>query len=185
MRREMLDVVAVPRRGEIVPLPEVHVTATVDQAMQTSARSAAREALAGACGAAYAQALHLRLILRTRWSTMPRMTRFEPVLAVQPGSISGNRRNVSGDARALVMRAVIACALLSCMVNCSKGASTSSSPISASPPPTSSTPSSSSDREVNPALNQKTVVSRLDSAPAVAPAPSGPEWAGAGGHTQP
>jgi hypothetical protein len=112
---------------------------------------------------------------------MRAMTRFGAVPALRPGSMSGDRRNVGGAARLYAMRAVLACALLSCVVNCSKGASTSSSPIPASPPPTSSTASSSSERKVaNAALDQKTVVSRLDSAPAVAPVPSGPNGPGPG-----
>jgi hypothetical protein len=79
------------------------------------------------------------------------------------------------------MRAVLACALLSCVVHCSKGASTSSSSTSASAPPASPTASSSTERKVaNTTLEQQTVVSRLDSAPVVAPVPSRPNGPGSG-----
>jgi hypothetical protein len=80
------------------------------------------------------------------------------------------------------VRIVMASVLMCCLVNCSsKGASTSSSTASASAPPPTGPKSSSSERKAaNPALDQQTVVSRLDSAPSVAPGPSRPNAPGPG-----
>jgi len=92
---------------------------------------------------------------------MPRMTRF--------GAVSG-----------LVTRTVVALALVSVVVGCSKDPSTSSAPPSAAPPSTNSTPAPSPERKVaSRSVDEKTVVSRLDSAPAVAPVPPSPNRPGA------
>jgi hypothetical protein len=100
---------------------------------------------------------------------------------LRPSFISADLQRAGGGALRHIIRTVMATALMCCAVNCSKGASTSSSSTSPSPPPASSTPSSSSERKVaNTALDQKTVVSRLDSAPAVAPMPSRPNGPGPG-----
>jgi hypothetical protein len=74
------------------------------------------------------------------------------------------------------VRSVLACVLMCCVVSCeSKG----TAPASAEPPSTSST--RSSERKVDsPPADQKTVVTRLDTAPAVAPVQPGPNQLGPG-----
>jgi hypothetical protein len=108
------------------------------------------------------------------------MNRFGADHELSLGTISGDRRSVGSAMpchaiRCYAVRVAMACALLSGVTSCSKGVTTSSAPPSTSPPPTISASSASSDRDVaHPASDQKTIVSRLDSAPAVAPVKSGP-----------
>lgn len=79
-----------------------------------------------------------------------------------------------------VIRTVVACTLVSFVMSCSKGASMSSAPASTEHPPTGTVRSSSSERTTAHPSDEKTVVSRLDSAPPVAPQPSSPNGPGPG-----
>jgi hypothetical protein len=119
------------------------------------------------------------------------MNRFGADRELSPGTLSGDRRSVGSAMRCYAipcyaMRVALACALLSAVTSCSKGAATSSAPPSISAPATISATSPSSERDVaHPASDQKTVVSRLDSAPAVAPVKSGPSVPGPGATPSP
>ena len=108
---------------------------------------------------------------------MPRMKRFGAVHALASGHRSSARsRGFFGKAAI----AVVACTVVSLMVGCSKGAPMSSAPASTERPPTSTAHASSSGGAAAHPPQAKTVVSRLDSAPAVAPLPSSPNGPGPG-----
>lgn len=79
-----------------------------------------------------------------------------------------------------VIRTVVACTLVSFVASCSKGASMSSAPASTEHPPTNTARSSSSERTAAHPSDEKTVVSRLDSMPPVAPLPLSPNGPGPG-----
>src|SRR5690606_40257706 len=79
-----------------------------------------------------------------------------------------------------VFRIVVACTLVSFLVSCSEGASLSSAPASTEHPPTNTARSSSSERTAAHPSDEKTVVSRLDSMPPVAPLPLSPNGPGPG-----
>jgi hypothetical protein len=111
---------------------------------------------------------------------MPRMKRFGAVHASAPGATLGDCGQSGRGFFGRASRTVVAFTLVSFVVSCSKGASMSGAPATTEQPPTSTRRSSLSERTPAHPSDEKTVVSRLDSAPAVAPLPSSPNGPGPG-----